>query len=673
MLMAVTKESAQPQLHDAAERLSRARNKAAVLKGRSEAIAREASRLEREVGLAKGRLSLAEEVQQVVDHLQAKLHDRAVGKFEALLTAALHDVFPENGDEKIKLMLGTERGLPALDVTIMNAQGDVEDVLSGKGGAVTNVVCAGLRYSALLRSNNRRFIVLDEPDNWTKPDRVPAFSAMLGSVAQQANVQTLLVSHHDQSYFEGLATIVRMYEREGVVSTEVLEPRVGAWEDAAQPGIREIRLFDVRTHQHTVLPLFPGVTALVGDNDLGKSHAVVAALRAVAYGDSDDTIIRHRQPVARIEIVLEDGQELHWTRRREGSPKVMYKLLKNAEVIAEGRAPARGQVPEFARKALGIAPLDDIDVQVGLQKKPVFLLDEPPSKRAQILAVGKESGRMTALINAIRESQRSDREFARLGEAEYAGLIARAKVLEPIGEIAGKLESMWLALTALQRSAQKVEQLHTRVVALRAAQVRSANALAQLGAYSEVAAEMPSLSDTARLSRVAKDLRRLEAKAKVIEMLPPLEAAPVLTDTQKAQRLSTEIRRLRAIAKRTEKLPEVAPALPVLTKRIRAMQLANQLRTLGASVKRAEAFPNIRELPELVRGDAAVQMQARLRASVKASAAARAALEAAELAVRQSEATMDLELEKLGRLCPLCGNATTQAQLLEHMDGHAHG
>src|SRR5207244_9794523 len=51
------------------------------------------------------------------------------------------DVLPGKGG--VKLALGTERGAAALDVQMKNGE-FVEDV-DGSGGAVTNVLCAGLR------------------------------------------------------------------------------------------------------------------------------------------------------------------------------------------------------------------------------------------------------------------------------------------------------------------------------------------------------------------------------------------------------------------------------------------------------------------------------------------------------------------------------------------------
>src|SRR4051812_20172777 len=96
------------------------------------------------VGRAKGRLALRGQVEAVLDSLQRRAHERSVGLYERLLTGILEDVLP-GGGRRIALDLGTERGLPALDIEIERA-GWREGVIDGSGGSIANILSAGLRF-----------------------------------------------------------------------------------------------------------------------------------------------------------------------------------------------------------------------------------------------------------------------------------------------------------------------------------------------------------------------------------------------------------------------------------------------------------------------------------------------------------------------------------------------
>ena len=216
------------------QRLERLRLTQSRLAGIREAAVQREAVLALKVGQAKGRLALADEAKEALEGLQHLAHERSVGVFEKLLSAILADVLPAKG--AVKLLLGTERGLPALDVQIENGDA-VEDALDGSGGAVTNVLVGGLRFSALTRTPNRPFMVLDEPDCWLKPDRVRAFIGVIAQVAAKAQTQTVLISHHEPGLFEGLVNLVRLVGGPEGPEAQVIEPHVSTWTDDITPEI----------------------------------------------------------------------------------------------------------------------------------------------------------------------------------------------------------------------------------------------------------------------------------------------------------------------------------------------------------------------------------------------------------------------------------------------------
>ncbi|HMP60510.1 MAG TPA: hypothetical protein PKD86_14270, partial [Gemmatales bacterium] len=94
------------------------------------------------------------------------------------------------------LKLGIERG------------GQEEDIMKGQGGSVANVLSVALRLYAIATldpRSHRRFLVLDEPDCWLRPDLVPRLVRIVKEAAQRLGFQVLLISHHDVDLFSAAA------------------------------------------------------------------------------------------------------------------------------------------------------------------------------------------------------------------------------------------------------------------------------------------------------------------------------------------------------------------------------------------------------------------------------------------------------------------------------------
>lgn len=484
------------------QRFMRLQLKLSRLSGQSVELTRQKVALTKSISLAKARVEMAPEVSSVFEYMQEKAHARAVGEFEELLSAFVQDVVPQSGE--IRLELGTERGSPSLDVFVDNG-GDLESILDGNGGGLTNVVVTGLTFSALSRTQNRQFIVLDEPDCWLKSSYVPAFTKVIAQVANpqvfadgttSSGVQTLMISHNDVSLMDEsahikelrLETDIETYaSRAGLDVVFEGEPSPCAYatwqpgggkngsikvtfrDDAytddennaltkgfpvvdslsgakpfepSHPGVRWIQVRNLRHHVFTHLELSDGLNVLAGDINSGKSTLYLTAMRALAYGETDDTMIRHGAESAIIRIGLEDGIELEVERRRRGSPKVLFRRYEKGKLIHEGRPESRNSVPGFIEYALKIVRVDDLDIQLRSQKQPVFLLNEPASRRARLLSVGKESGLLQILIERHRLALRRDRELLKKEEAELAHKNRLLRALAPLGSLEGLVPLM---------------------------------------------------------------------------------------------------------------------------------------------------------------------------------------------------------------------------------------
>lgn len=604
-----------------AEQLER---RGATAKGRIEAQASEYSTLLTEVGQAKGRLELAPDVESFVANWQTRLHARNVGVMEQLLTALLQDVIP--GDKQATFTLSTERGAPALDIEL-TTDGEREDILEGHGGAVTNVVSAGLRFIALSRSGARKFIALDEADCWLPEGRVGLFSNVLSKVSETLGVQTLVISHHDLTHFEDVAYPIKLsLDKEGAVWVAPAR-ELPVWEPG-QPGIRWIRLINFRKHADTTIPLSPGITALVGDADVGKS-TIISALRAISYGESSDTVIRHKSPYAEVQIHIEDGQTLVWRRVRKGSPKTRYTLLGGDGAVVREENMARG-APDWVSGLLGIVKADELDIQVGSQKKPVFLLDESASRRAALLSVGRESGYLVAMLDAHRDEVKLDREKVRKGEERLGYLATSLKEAVGVNDLVVKTEEAAAAVRALISRSASIQTLEGLLKQAAARQAKINQLEAALSGL-RLPGVPASLNPTAELSCAIEKLRVLSVKTSYaldainLPLLPDLHPVGDLLEKGKA-----------------------------LARLERAVSLMSRLEfKLG--------------LPEL-HNTAELQGKLRLAADLRQlEAKLKLQLESEGAAILAAQADLEATIQAMGGLCPVCGHTMSSEDVL-----HAH-
>ncbi len=583
-------------ISEVTRRLNQATVMAARLKGEADSALRRSNDLETKVGLAKGRLALADEVTTILDNLRDRAHSRSVGAFETALSGILADLFPDKGD--VVLGLSTERGAPALDISIRDGA-DTEDVMEGSGGAVTNVISTGLQYAALSRTKNRRLMVLDEPDCWIQPELIRNFVKVIADVSKEAKTQTFLISHHPYTLFEGLTTVVKLtQDATGAITASPLEPVLAKWESNDEPGIRYIEMTNFGPHVHTRIDFGPGVTSLVGKNDLGKSKAIAGSLRAVAYGDSDDRMIRRGTTEAKIIIGLESGRRIEWLRKLKGNPKVMYSIYEdgNDKPTFEGKPPARGEVPEAVTKLLNITRVDQLDVQISAQKDPVFLLNETPSTRAQLLSVGRESGHLVAWFDTYKDWQRTDKDTVKTGELEYGQLKTRLTALntldsiEPVLTGLAPLQEILAAASARQNILFEAEMdiesglKQTRALGLTLGVLDRTPELPILVATAPIAAQaltleqlmhqaavvipdlmvqLPELYPTDRVVEVGKALVGLQGRVAAYDtMTAPVPDLPTLHALDKLETTSTSMNQaIDAVAKADTKVLAATTAL----------------------------------------------------------------------------------------------------------------
>lgn len=633
------------------QRLHKLSVRSAQLQGIRIADAERRDVLTGEVSSAKARLNLGEEIGRIFDALHQCAHERSVGAFERLLTAILQDVLPEEGS--VRLLPQFKRNGTWLDI-MLEKGGELEDVVDGNGGAVTNVVCAGLRFAALSRTRNRRLMVLDEPDCWLKPERVPAFVRVVAQVSAQTKTQTFFITHHDPAFFEGNVNLVRFYADEtGKVHAQGLAPQLTQWESDDEPGLRSIELINLRRHEHTVIPCYPGPTAFIGDNNLGKSTAIVTSFKALAYGESDASMIRHGCTEAKIIFHLEKGRRIEWSLSTKRSPSILYQLFEagSSDPVMEGRPKVRNQAPEWVTDVLGIQRVDDLDIQVGNQKSPVFLLNDSGPKRAQILSIGREASHLKTLMKRYEGVKSSDRETVKHGEAQLSKLnyrLARLEALDSADEILAELliesEDMFSALEKRERlheCLQKVERMLASVAVL---QLESA-AMAVLP-------DTPTLYEVDKLDTLAKQIDKSTRRLHIADV-PSLPDEPKLAEVATLCALATQIE---TSARRVQvsTIPAL-PETPALMEIAGIAQAGQSISRLTKSVGVLEGLPRVvPAAPDLAELEALKELMAKVVEKAKVVDEGQRELAQVHADFTKAHEKMEALKEEMGGVCPLC-------------------
>lgn len=420
------------------------------------------NKLRKDFSELKSLVELNPEVNDILRMLQLKQHKKSVGRYEELLTSLLMEVLP--GYREIVLDLTTTRQMPALDVLIKkDPNNPPEDVLHGTGGSVTNIIVAGFRIISVIRSGNRKFLLLDEPDCWLKEDYFPAFSRMLKEVSETLGVQILMISHDKNTYFSGdIKHQVEIFRNsEGEIQSRFNE--LPDW-DVDEDIIKSIRLENFQSHKDTFIPLSPTVTILRGDNDLGKS-SIASAFRAVFYGEGMASDIKHftNQTTVTVEFNKEE-KFLIWERKAKGRPIESYSMYNRFHgydnPLHKTEGLTRGSVPDWLMDETGLGLFDKLDVQLTWQKEPLAFLSEGPHVRAKALSVGTEEDYIQKMmfkaksLNAenkallkskeslIEDQRRMIVPLKKHSTIEYAEIKSKVKFLEDSEEKITDLESM---------------------------------------------------------------------------------------------------------------------------------------------------------------------------------------------------------------------------------------
>ncbi len=148
-----------------------------------------------------GFLEMQPKVAERLDDLSRHLFGDILREIEVNLTYALREILGQD----LRVVSHREMKNRKMHVTFsIEREGEPEDILTGQGGSVCNVISVGLRLIALSQLDerqHRRFLVLDEQDCWLRPDLVPRLMSIIHTIARKLRFQVLVISHHSVEMF----------------------------------------------------------------------------------------------------------------------------------------------------------------------------------------------------------------------------------------------------------------------------------------------------------------------------------------------------------------------------------------------------------------------------------------------------------------------------------------
>ena len=194
-------EQVRNELRQAERRLDR-------LSALAETLHSEHGHVRESLGGVQGFLTLAPKARDTLEELSTALFGKILDEVEANLTHAIREILGQ--DRVVTTLREVKNNRLQIQFQIRNQgkEDEIEDIMTGQGGSVCNILSVGLRLIALSQlpeEQHRPFLVLDEQDCWLKPALIPKFMKLIGEIADRLELQLLVISHHPLDLFAGSA------------------------------------------------------------------------------------------------------------------------------------------------------------------------------------------------------------------------------------------------------------------------------------------------------------------------------------------------------------------------------------------------------------------------------------------------------------------------------------
>ena len=169
-------------------------------------------------------------------------------------------------------------------------------------------------------------------------------------------------------------------------------------------------------HKATSIELSPGVTVITGPNNIGKS-AVVEAIRYLVYNPSPKNVIRHGAKKAVVCLELDSGEIITWQRQDKNASYTIQQPGQEPEAYHKFGRDVPDDVRSLLRLELVETDTGKLDIHLGNQREPIFLLDRPGSHAAGFFAASSEADYLLKMQQALKSRiDQANRDKKRLSQ-----------------------------------------------------------------------------------------------------------------------------------------------------------------------------------------------------------------------------------------------------------------
>jgi DNA repair exonuclease SbcCD ATPase subunit len=353
--------------------------------------------------------------------------------------------------------------------------------------------------------------------------------------------------------------------------------------------IKNIRIENFMAHQDTSIELSPGVTVITGPNNIGKS-AVVEAIRYLVYNPAPKNVIRHGAKRAVVRLELDSGEIITWQRQDKNAS---YTIEQNGQESEHYHKFGR-DVPEDVRSLLRLEQVDTdtgrLDIHLGNQREPIFLLDRPGSHAAGFFAASTEADYLLKMQQALKgriDQANRDKKRLALELSDIAQQLNRYEPLDDLDVQISQAEKSYAAILATERQlpllADLISQLLENIVQL--------NLEKKTGAVLGELTNSPVLQDPAGLTLLLSEMadktrQHGREEARSVE-LAPLTSPPVLTATPELEAWLTQSRFLQIRLIAAQSHSQVLAALSPPETLTELVPLQDLVATYGESLARS--------------------------------------------------------------------------------------
>lgn len=304
--------------------------------------------------------------------------------------------------------------------------------------------------------------------------------------------------------------------------------------------IKSIALENFMSHQATWIELAPGVTVITGPNNVGKS-ALVEAVRSLVHNPSQKYSIRHGAKQAVVRIELDSGEIIEWVRTDKTAYYRLFRPRVNSEeeiCDPEEYRKIGLTVPEDIQTLLRLGRVEtesgDIDIHIGNQRAPIFLLDSPGSHAASFFAASTEAEYLLRMRQALKSRVDYAKTSSRVLASECQAIekaLCRYQPLEGLEPDLAQAEQTYELICLYQKS---IPELSGFIGNLKDKE-RTLNQQQQNAAILERLGLPPELQEIAGLETLLLHWHQIANNAKVAaarsQALDPLSSHPLLEET----------------------------------------------------------------------------------------------------------------------------------------------